>query len=100
MARTDVHKGQRMQSHNRDDLLGERICQACTGKHPSIQSALGGWTSRDLPSFLSPQGVHAVFDGTPGKPWKAGERHRSRMVFIGRDLDERILREGFTKCLV
>ena len=46
------------------------------------------------------QGVHAVFDGTPGKPWKAGERHRSRMVFIGRDLDERILREGFSKCLV
>jgi G3E family GTPase len=45
------------------------------------------------------QGVHAVFDGTPGKPWREGERHRSRMVFIGRDLDEGLLRSGFTKCL-
>ena len=45
------------------------------------------------------QGVHAVFDGTPGKPWREGDRHRSRMVFIGRDLDEGLLRAGFAKCL-
>ena len=45
------------------------------------------------------QGVHAVFDGTPGKPWREGDRHRSRMVFIGRELDEGLLRAGFAKCL-
>ena len=45
------------------------------------------------------QGVHAVFDGTPGKPWREGDRHRSKMVFIGRELDESVLRAGFAKCL-
>ena len=46
------------------------------------------------------QGVHSLFEGMPGRPWKEGERRTSRMVFIGRDLDEELLREGFQTCLV
>jgi len=46
------------------------------------------------------QGVHAVFEGSPGKPWKEGEAHKSRMVFIGRDLDANVLRQGLQQCLV
>jgi G3E family GTPase len=45
------------------------------------------------------QGVHAVFDGSPGKPWQEGEAHKSRIVFIGRDLDAAALQEGFQSCL-
>jgi G3E family GTPase len=44
------------------------------------------------------QGVHMMMDGTNLAPWKAGEKRASRMVFIGRKLDEKSLREGFAQC--
>lgn len=46
------------------------------------------------------QGVHMLFEGMPDKEWKDGEARRSKMVFIGKDLDESILREGFDFCVV
>ena len=45
------------------------------------------------------QGVHALFAGEPGKAWGEGEERVSRMVFIGRELDAGLLREGFEECL-
>jgi G3E family GTPase len=44
------------------------------------------------------QGVHMMMDGTNLLPWKEGERRASRLVFIGRNLDESALREGFARC--
>jgi len=44
------------------------------------------------------QGVHMMMDGTALSPWKAGEKRASRLVFIGRRLDEKMLREGFARC--
>ena len=46
------------------------------------------------------QGVHMVFEGSPDRKWKDGEERISKMVFIGRDLDEALIREGFEQCLV
>lgn len=46
------------------------------------------------------QGVHMLFEGMPDRPWKEGEERRSRMVFIGKDLDAAVLREGFEHCIV
>ncbi|MBD1864484.1 MULTISPECIES: GTP-binding protein [Trichocoleus] len=46
------------------------------------------------------QGVHMLLDGRPGKPWKPNENRRNEMVFIGRDLPEAVLKEGFQSCLV
>eukprot|EP00271_Cylindrocystis_brebissonii_P010481 TRINITY_DN26675_c0_g1_i1.p1 TRINITY_DN26675_c0_g1~~TRINITY_DN26675_c0_g1_i1.p1 ORF type:complete len:525 (-),score=122.26 TRINITY_DN26675_c0_g1_i1:494-2068(-) len=46
------------------------------------------------------QGVHALFEGTPDRRWDADEKRINRIVFIGRDLDEAELREGFSSCLV
>lgn len=46
------------------------------------------------------QGVHMLFEGMPDRPWKEGEERRSRMVFIGKDLDAEVLREGFEHCIV
>lgn len=46
------------------------------------------------------QGVHMTLDGRPGKPWKPGETRRNELVFIGRNLDEAELKEGFQSCLV
>lgn len=46
------------------------------------------------------QGVHMLLEGRPGRPWKADESRRNEMVFIGRDLPESALREGFQACLI
>jgi G3E family GTPase len=46
------------------------------------------------------QGVHALFTGEAGAPWGEGEARTSRMVFIGRELDAELLREGFGECVV
>lgn len=45
------------------------------------------------------QGVHMLFEGMPDREWKEGEKRTSKMVFIGRDLDEQVIREGFEQCL-
>jgi G3E family GTPase len=44
------------------------------------------------------QGVHMILDGDLQRDWKPGEARQSRVVFIGRDLDEKALREGFLAC--
>jgi G3E family GTPase len=45
------------------------------------------------------QGVHMVVDTSALGPW--GDRpRRTQLVFIGRELDERALRQGFEACLV
>ena len=45
------------------------------------------------------QGVHMLFDGQPDRPWGDSPR-RNQLVFIGRNLDEQDMREGFTECLI
>jgi G3E family GTPase len=45
------------------------------------------------------QGVHMLFDGTEGRPWRADETRTNRMVFIGRNLDRTELETGFLACL-
>ncbi len=44
------------------------------------------------------QGVHMILDGDVQGDWKPGEKRRSRVVFIGRDLDQGKIREGFLAC--
>ncbi|XP_058084859.1 uncharacterized protein LOC131232563 [Magnolia sinica] len=46
------------------------------------------------------QGVHSTLDGCPAKPWGPDEKRMSKLVFIGRNLDEAVLRKGFKGCLV
>ncbi|MEO1402835.1 MAG: GTP-binding protein [Cyanobacteria bacterium J06635_1] len=46
------------------------------------------------------QGVHMIFDGKTERPWKPSEARKSELVFIGRNLDEAKLKEGFRACLV
>ncbi len=41
------------------------------------------------------QAVHMILDGELQRDWKADERRWSRLVFIGRNLDEAKLRAGF-----
>lgn len=46
------------------------------------------------------QGVHMMLDGDVQRDWKADEKRNSKVVFIGRDLPEQEIREGFLACLV
>jgi G3E family GTPase len=44
------------------------------------------------------QAVHMILEGDFQRDWKPGEDRSSRMVFIGRNLDEALLRVGFHAC--
>lgn len=41
------------------------------------------------------QGVHMMLEGDHQRPWKDDEKRESRLVFIGRDLPEQMIRDGF-----
>ncbi len=45
------------------------------------------------------QGVHMLFDGQPDREWGDAPR-RNQLVFIGRNLDEQSMRQGFEACLI
>ena len=40
-----------------------------------------------------------MFEGCPDREWRADEKRISRLVFIGRNLDRDLLKEGFEDCL-
>jgi G3E family GTPase len=46
------------------------------------------------------QAVHMLADGDFIGPWKEGEKRRSKIVFIGRNLNRPQLRRGFEACQV
>ena len=51
------------------------------------------------------QGVHMLLSfGSSaegiGEPWKAGEKRKNRIVFIGRNLDRAELERNFKACIV
>ena len=45
------------------------------------------------------QGVHMILDGDHQRPWQPDEKRDSRIVFIGRNLPEEKIREGFAGCI-
>ena len=50
---------------------------------------------RDEPRRFVFQGVHMILDGDLKRDWKPGEKRVSRLVFIGRNLKEDAIRQGF-----
>ncbi|MGD0420912.1 MAG: GTP-binding protein [Xanthobacteraceae bacterium] len=45
------------------------------------------------------QGVHMILDGNHQRPWNKDEKRNSRIVFIGRNLSEEKIRQGFATCI-
>jgi G3E family GTPase len=45
------------------------------------------------------QGVHMMLEGDHQRPWKDDEKRESRLVFIGRELPEQLIRDGFERCI-
>ncbi len=44
------------------------------------------------------QGVHMMLDGDSQREWRPGEKRESKVVFIGRNLEEDDIRTGFLGC--
>ena len=65
---------------------------------PNILRSKGILAFKDEPRRFVFQGVHMILDGDLQRDWKSCETRESRLVFIGRDLDEAALRKGFMAC--
>jgi G3E family GTPase len=68
-------------------------------KGPDILRAKGIIDIKDNPRRLVFQAVHMILEGDLQRDWREGEPRFSRMVFIGRNLDEAELKAGFEACV-
>jgi G3E family GTPase len=74
------------------------INQLTQREGPNILRCKGIVAFPDEPKRFVFQGVHMILDGDLAGEWKPGEKRESRVVFIGRDLNEMAIREGFLAC--
>jgi G3E family GTPase len=65
---------------------------------PSILRSKGILSFKDDPDRFVFQGVHMILDGDRQRAWGEGEPRESRIVFIGRNLNEDLIRKGFEAC--
>jgi G3E family GTPase len=54
---------------------------------------------KDDPERFVFQGVHMILDGDHQRPWGKAEKRESRIVFIGRNLPDEKIRQGFEACM-
>jgi G3E family GTPase len=66
---------------------------------PSILRCKGILSFKDDPERFVFQGVHMILDGDHQRPWRDDEKRESRIVFIGRNLPEEKIRQGFAACV-
>jgi G3E family GTPase len=65
---------------------------------PSILRCKGILAFKDDDQRFVFQGVHMILDGDHQRPWKKDEKRESRIVFIGRNLPDKLIAEGFESC--
>ncbi len=66
---------------------------------PNILRCKGILSFKDDDQRFVFQGVHMILDGDHQRPWKKEEKRNSRIVFIGRNLPEDQIRQGFENCV-
>jgi G3E family GTPase len=66
---------------------------------PNILRSKGILSFKDDDQRFVFQGVHMILDGDHQRPWKKEEKRNSRIVFIGRNLPEEQIRQGFENCV-
>ncbi len=67
---------------------------------PKILRSKGILAFKDEPKRFVFQGVHMILDGDLQREWREDEKRGCKLVFIGRELDEDMLRSGFAACAV
>ena len=75
----------------------EKITQT---EGPNILRLKGILAIKDDPDRYVIQGVHMIVEGDHQRAWRDGEKRESRLVFIGRELDEERLKRTFQACQV
>jgi G3E family GTPase len=65
----------------------------------NILRSKGILSFKDDPQRFAFQGVHMMLDGDHQRDWRADEPRLSRIVFIGRNLPEDKIRQGFESCV-
>jgi G3E family GTPase len=65
---------------------------------PNILRLKGIIALTDDPDRYVVQGVHMILEGDHQRAWKEGEKRETRLVLIGRELDEERLRRTFEAC--
>jgi G3E family GTPase len=66
---------------------------------PNILRCKGILSFKDDPERFVFQGVHMILDGDHQRPWHAEDTRDSRIIFIGRNLPEDRIRQGFESCI-
>jgi G3E family GTPase len=66
---------------------------------PNILRCKGILSFKDDPERFVFQGVHMILDGDHQRAWKDNEKRLSRLVFIGRDLPQERIKQGFESCV-
>jgi G3E family GTPase len=74
------------------------VNKATQEQGPNIRRLKGIIAFKDDPERYVVQGVHMIVEGNHQREWKADEERRTRLVFIGRDLDFAALKAGFDAC--
>jgi G3E family GTPase len=65
----------------------------------NILRSKGILSFKDDPRRFAFQGVHMMLDGDHQRDWRDSEKRESRLVFIGRELPESMIRKGFEECV-
>ena len=76
------------------------IQQTAQEQGPDILRLKGILAFKDDPERYVVQGVHMIIEGNHQRPWKDDEMRQSRLVFIGRHLDEKVLEGRFREACV
>jgi len=66
---------------------------------PNILRCKGILSFKDDPDRFVFQGVHMILDGDHQRCWRDDERRESRVIFIGRNLPQEKIKEGFRGCI-
>jgi len=66
---------------------------------PNILRCKGILAFKDDDERFVFRGVHMILDGDHQRPWNKDEKRDSRIVFIGRNLPEDKIRQGFESCI-
>jgi G3E family GTPase len=69
-----------------------------TQEGQNILRTKGILACKDDPKRFAFQGVHMMLDGDHQRDWRETEKRESRIIFIGRELPESMIRKGFEEC--